>query len=161
MGSGKSAIGRRLSYFLKMPYYDMDREIVRQQGMSIPEIFEKHGEAYFRQLETEFLDNFRSEACIIATGGGVAMKEENRKLMRKNGLVFFLDATFEDIYVRIRNDKNRPIVQQTSKEELEKLFTARRKFYRESAHIQVLTEGRSLRNIVEYIGFQVNRLKGE
>ena len=161
MGSGKSAIGRRLSYFLKMPYYDMDREIVRQQGMSIPEIFEKHGEAYFRQLETEFLDHFRSEACIIATGGGVAMKEENRKLMRKNGLVFFLDATFEDIYVRIRNDKNRPIVQQTSKEELEKLFTARRKFYRESAHIQVLTEGRSLRNIVEYIGFQVNRLKGE
>lgn len=139
----------------------MDSEIVRQQGMTIPEIFEKYGEAHFRQLETEFLKNFRHEACIIATGGGVAMKEENRKLMRKSGLVFFLDATFEDIYVRIRHDKNRPIVQKTSKEELEQLYILRRKYYRESAHIQVLTEGRSLRNIVEYIAFQVNRLKGE
>ena len=161
MGSGKSAIGRRLSYYLKMPYYDMDHEIVRQQGMTIPEIFEKYGEAHFRALETEFLKKFRNEACIIATGGGVAMKEENRKLMRRTGLVFFLDATFEDIYVRIRHDKNRPIVQRTSKGELEQLYNTRRKHYRESAHIQVQTEGRSLRNIVEYIAFQVNRLKGE
>ena len=161
MGCGKSAIGRRLSYFLKMPYYDMDHEIVRQQGMTIPEIFEKYGEARFREIETEFLRNFRDEACIIATGGGVAVNPENRKVMRRTGLVFFLDATFEDIYVRIRNDKNRPIVQQSTKQELEQLYTTRRKFYRECGHIQVLTEGRSLRQIVEYIAFQVNRLKGE
>ena len=101
MGCGKSAIGRRLSYFLKMPYYDMDHEIVRQQGMTIPEIFEKYGEDRFREIETEFLENFRNEACIIATGGGVAMKEENRRIMRRTGLVFFLDATFDDIYMRI------------------------------------------------------------
>lgn len=161
MGCGKSAIGRRLSYFLKMPYYDMDNEIVRQQGMSIPEIFEKYGEVYFRDLETQFLKKFRNEACIIATGGGVAIRAENRLLMRKSGLVFFLDATFDDIYMRIRNDKNRPIVQRTSREELNALYLTRRKFYREAAHIPVLTEGRSLRNIVEYIGFQVARLKGE
>jgi shikimate kinase len=161
MGSGKSAIGRRLSYFLKMPYYDMDHEIVRQQGMTIPEIFETYGEEHFRQLETEFLRNFRNEACIISTGGGVAMREENRKLMRTTGLVFFLDATFEDIYMRIRHDKNRPIVQRTTKEELHELYTARRKFYKEAGHIPVLTEKRTLKNIVEYIGFQVNRLKGE
>lgn len=59
MGSGKSAVGRRLSYHLKMPYYDMDKEIVKRQKMSIPEIFEQHGEAYFRKLETEFLQTFR------------------------------------------------------------------------------------------------------
>jgi len=161
MGCGKSAIGRRLSYFLRLPYYDMDHEIVRQQGMSIPEIFEQYGEAYFRNLETEFLLNFRNESCIIATGGGVAMSEENRKIMRRSGLVFFLDATFEDIYVRIRNDKNRPIVQRSTKEELELLYHTRRKFYKVSGHIRVLTEGRTLRQIVEYIGFQVSRLKGE
>lgn len=161
MGSGKSAIGRRLSYFLKMPYYDMDREIVRQQGMSIPEIFERYGEDYFRDLETAFLRNFRNEACIIATGGGVAMREENRKIMRMSGLVFFLDATFEDIYMRIRHDKNRPIVQRTSKEDLHALYLNRRKLYRESAHITVQTEARTLKNIIEYIAFQVNRLKGE
>ncbi len=55
MGCGKSALGRRLSYLLKMPYYDMDHEIVRQQGMTIPQIFEKYGEARFREIETEFL----------------------------------------------------------------------------------------------------------
>jgi len=161
MGSGKSALGRRLSYFLKIPYYDMDREIVRQQGMTIPEIFERYGEDYFRDLETDFLRNFRNEKCIIATGGGVAMREENRKLMRKSGLVFFLDATFEDIYIRIRHDKNRPIVQRTSKEDLHALYLSRRKLYREAAHIIVKTEGRTLKNVVEYIAFQVNRLKGE
>lgn len=161
MGCGKSVIGRRLSFYLKMPYYDMDREIVRQQGMTIPEIFEKFGEPYFRALETEFLRNFRNEACIISTGGGVSINEENRKIMRRTGLVFFLDATFEDIYTRIKNDKNRPIVQRSTKEELEQLFQTRRKFYRAAGHIRVLTEGRTIRQIVEYIAFQVNRLKCE
>lgn len=161
MGCGKSAIGRRLSYYLKMPYYDMDHEIVRQQGMAIPEIFEKYGEAHFRQLETDFLKNFRNESCIIATGGGVAMKEENRRIMRRTGLVFFLDARFDDIYMRIRHDKNRPIVQNSTEQELEALYQHRRKFYRDAGHIQVLTANRTLRQIVEYIGFQVNRLKGE
>lgn len=159
MGCGKSAIGRRLSYYLKMPYYDMDHEIVRQQGMTIPELFEKYGEAHFREIETEFLRTFRDEACIIATGGGVAMREENRKIMRRTGLVFFLDALFDDIYMRIRNDKNRPIVQTSTEQELRELYLYRRKFYRQAGHIQVLTANRSLRQIVEYIGFQVNRLK--
>ncbi|WP_285398067.1 shikimate kinase [Lysinibacillus sp. fls2-241-R2A-57] len=161
MGCGKSALGRRLSYLLKMPYYDMDHEIVRQQGMTIPQIFEKYGEARFREIETEFLKNFRDEACIISTGGGVAVNVENRKIMRRSGLVFFLDATFEDIYKRIQHDSNRPIVQSSTKEELENLYHYRRKFYREAGHIQVLTEGRTIRQILEYLVFQVKRLKGE
>lgn len=81
--------------------------------------------------------------------------------MRRTGLVFFLDAKFEDIYMRIRNDKNRPIVQSSSEQELENLYHQRRKSYRLAGHIQVLTAGRTLRQIVEYIGFQVKRLKGE
>ncbi|MFJ7953425.1 shikimate kinase [Lysinibacillus sp. NPDC096418] len=161
MGCGKSALGRRLSYLLKLPYYDMDHEIVRQQGMTIPEIFEKYGETRFREIETEFLENFRDEACIISTGGGVAIKEENRKIMRRSGLVFFLDASFADIYKRIQHDLNRPIVQSSTKEELEELYHYRRKFYREAGHIQVLTEGRTIRQILEYLVFQVKRLKGE
>ncbi|GLC88721.1 shikimate kinase [Lysinibacillus piscis] len=161
MGSGKSVLGRRLSYLLKIPYYDMDHEIVRQQGMTIPQIFEKYGEARFREIETEFLKTFRDEACIISTGGGVAINAENRTIMRRSGLVFFLDATFEDVYTRIQHDTNRPIVQSSTKEELYKLFQYRRKFYREVGHIQVLTEGRSLRQILDYLVFQAKRLKGE
>ena len=161
MGSGKSAVGRRLSYHLKMPYYDMDKEIVKRQKMSIPEIFEQHGEAYFRKLATEFLQTFRNESCIISTGGGVATLERNIKIMRNNGLVLFLDATFEDIWMRIKTDKNRPIVQRSTKEELQQLYNTRRRSYKKAAHITIRTENRHIRQITEYAGFQVNRLKGE
>ncbi|QFF99423.1 shikimate kinase [Psychrobacillus glaciei] len=161
MGSGKSAVGRRLSYLLKMPYYDMDKEIVKNEKKKIPEIFELNGEAYFRKLETEFLQNFRKESCIISTGGGVAMNDENIRIMRKTGLVLFLDATFQDIWIRIKNDKNRPIVQSSTREELEQLYNKRRKFYKKSAHITIFTENRPLRQVTEYAGYQVNRLKGE
>ncbi|MGM9968133.1 MAG: shikimate kinase [Rummeliibacillus sp.] len=161
MGCGKSAIGRRLSYYLRMPYYDMDKEIVRREKMTIPEIFEQKGEAYFRKIETEFLTTFRDEFCIISTGGGVAVNAENRKIMRQTGLVLFLDATFPDIWKRIHKDKNRPIVQRSTKKELEDLYYQRRRFYKGSAHITIRTEGRSLRQIVEYAAYQVNRLKGE
>ncbi|GEL03762.1 shikimate kinase [Rummeliibacillus sp. G93] len=161
MGSGKSAIGRRLSYFLRMPYYDMDKEIIRREGLTIPEIFEQKGEVYFRQKETQFLKEFRDEFCIIATGGGVSISEENRKIMRQTGLVLFLDAAFSDIWKRVHRDKNRPIVQKSTKEELEELYLKRRKYYLNAAHITVRTEGRSLRQIVDYAAFQINRLKGD
>lgn len=161
MGSGKSAIGRRLSYYLRMPYYDMDKELVRREKMEIPDIFEQKGEAYFRNVETEFLRNFRDEFCIISTGGGVAINAENRKIMRQTGLVLFLDATFPDIWKRIHKDKNRPIVQRSTKKELEDLYYQRRRCYKSAAHITIRTEGRSLRQIVEYAAYQVNRLKGE
>lgn len=161
MGSGKSAVGRRLSYLLKMPYYDMDKEIVKNEKRTIPEIFEQEGEAYFRKLETEFLQYFRNESCIISTGGGVAMNEMNIRIMRKTGLVLYLDASFNDIWMRIKSDKNRPIVQSSTKEELEHLYLKRRKSYKRAAHISIHTENRPLRQITEYAGYQVNRLKGE
>lgn len=74
---------------------------------------------------------------------------------------FFLDASFEDIYKRVQHDPNRPIVQSSTKEELEGLYHYRRKFYRDAGHIQVLTEGRTIRQILEYLVFQVKRLKNE
>lgn len=161
MGCGKSAIGKRLSFATKMPFYDMDDEIVRKTGMSIPEIFEIYGEERFREMETEFLKDFRDEYCIIATGGGVAMKEENREIMRRTGLVFYLSAPFRDIWRRIATDKNRPIVQRSSRAELKKLYNARKPFYMKSAHFKVETERRSLKEITSYIAFQIERLKGE
>ncbi|MEI4771410.1 shikimate kinase [Psychrobacillus sp. FJAT-51614] len=161
MGSGKSAVGRRLSYLLKMPYYDMDKELVKKEKRSIPEIFEQEGEAYFRKIETDFLQNFRNESCIISTGGGVAMNEENIRIMRKTGLVLYLDATFQDIWMRVKNDKNRPVVQNSTKEELEQLYKKRRRNYKKAAHITILTGNRHLRQVTEYAGYQVNRLKGE
>ncbi len=161
MGCGKSAIGKRLSFATKMPYYDMDTEIVRMTGLTIPQIFEMYGEERFREMETEFLRTFRDEFCIIATGGGVAMRKENREIMRKTGLVFFLNAPFRDIWRRISTDRNRPIVQRSTRFDLEHLFNNRKPYYLQGAHFKVETENRSLREIVDYIAFQVARLKGE
>lgn len=161
MGCGKTAIGKRVSNFKKMPFYDMDIEISKQTGMTIPQIFETYGEAEFRKMETDFLREFPDDFCIVATGGGVAINEENRRLMRESGLVFFLDATFHDIWRRIATDKNRPIVQRSTRQEMEQLYYDRRPHYLEAAHIRVETRGRSLREITKYISYQIDRLKGD
>jgi len=129
--------------------------------MSIPEIFKQHGEGYFRKQEQEFLKTFRDEWCIVSTGGGVAINPVNSKLMRQTGLVLFLDATFPDIWKRIHKDVNRPIVQASTREELEKLYMMRKRYYKATTHITIRTEGRTLRQITEYAAFQVNRLKSE
>ena len=161
MGCGKSAIGRRLSFLLKVPFYDMDKEIVRQTGKTIPEIFDEYGEEYFRELETQFLQNFHFDNCIISTGGGVAIREINRKIMRETGLVLFLDAPFKEIWRRIHKDANRPIVRNSSREQIEAMHKARYRYYKVAAHITIRTEFRTLRQITQYAAFQVNRLKGE
>ncbi|MBE1553764.1 shikimate kinase [Sporosarcina limicola] len=161
MGCGKSVIGKRLSFATKMPFYDMDYEIVKKTGMTIPEIFESYGEERFRDMETEFLRTFRDESCIIATGGGVPMRKENREIMRKSGLVFYLNAPFRDIWRRISTDRNRPIVQQSTRADVEKLYNDRKPHYFNNAHFKVETERRTLREITDYMAFQVGRLKGD
>ncbi|CEG22950.1 Shikimate kinase [Planococcus massiliensis] len=161
MGCGKSAVGRRLSFLMKLPFYDMDKEIVRQTGMTIPEIFDQYGEEHFRDLETAFLENFSNSRCIISTGGGVAMRERNRKIMRETGLVLFLDAPFREIWRRIHKDPNRPIVRDSTREEIEAMFKSRYRTYKAAAHITIRTEFRTLRQITQYAAFQANRLKGE
>ena len=93
MGCGKSAIGKRLSFATKMPFYDMDTEIVRKTGMTIPQIFEKYGEEYFREMETEFLRTFRDEYCIIATGGGVAMRKRKQGDYEEDRPCLFFERT--------------------------------------------------------------------
>ena len=157
MGCGKSAIGKRLHTLTGIPFYDMDHEISAHIQMTIPEIFDQYGELYFRQLETEFLEKFPEEYCIVATGGGVAVKQENIKLMRQTGIVFFLNASFRDIWRRISTDVNRPIVQQSTRQELETLYKKRKPKYLQSAHFNVETTGKSLTDISEYIIFQIER----
>ncbi len=161
MGCGKTAIGKRTSRLKGLPFYDMDHVISEQTGMTIPQIFETYGEERFREMETEFLKEFPDEFCIIATGGGVAMNEENRRIMRETGLVFFLNTPFRDIWRRIANDKNRPIVQRSTKEEIYTLYKQRKPLYLQAAHIRVETERRSLTEISRYISYQIDRLKGD
>ena len=99
MGSGKTSIGIRLSYRMRRAVEDTDKLIERRMGKKISEIFETEGEDYFRDLETKTLKDLidRLQYHIIAVGGGTPVREENRKLLRELGTVFYLKASPESI----------------------------------------------------------------
>lgn len=131
MGCGKSAVGAMASKIAGVPFVDLDEAIVREAGMAIPEIFEKHDERYFRALETSELAKaaFSSEKAIVATGGGALTLPANVELCKKHGAIIFLDVPFESCYARIHKDPNRPKAAGRSKEELLALYDERKAFY--------------------------------
>ena len=108
-GTGKSALGKKISKKLKMPFVDTDEIIVKLAGKNIPEIFANDGEEVFRQFETDAL----KKACekkgqIISCGGGIIVKERNHSLLMENGIVCLLKADAKTIFRRIYKDGNRP-----------------------------------------------------
>ncbi|MBQ8087436.1 MAG: AAA family ATPase, partial [Clostridia bacterium] len=97
-GCGKTALGQRLSARMNRPLLDSDEEIVKHAGMSIPDLFAKYGEEYFRALETQVLQDLCKESgCIIATGGGAVLREENRRAMRQNGRLCLICRALENL----------------------------------------------------------------
>ncbi len=138
MGCGKSAVGRRLAKKLHASFVDMDDYIVKQAGMPIPEIFATLGEPAFREMETEAIRVLgEHKGAVVATGGGALLKEENAALAKECGKVLFLDVPFAVCYGRIKNDTNRPLVVNNSKEQLEKIYRQRRPLYQKAATITV------------------------
>lgn len=137
MGCGKTTVGKKLAELCGCSYYDMDEVIVKKAGMTIPEIFEKYGEPHFRSLETEILEELSDISGIVSCGGGVMINSINADIAKKKGIVIFLDVPFEICYQRISGDKNRPIVQSNTKEQLEELFNIRHKKYSENSTITV------------------------
>ena len=96
--SGKTSVGRVLARRLDMPFYDCDQAIEDAQGQSVSSIFSQHGELFFRDAESRMLEELcRRERCVIATGGGAVLRQENRLLLRYSGTVFWLDRPLEDI----------------------------------------------------------------
>ena len=110
MGSGKSSIGRRLAKTLKLKLIDLDDYIVAQAGMSIPDIFAERGEDGFRDMETAALRAVLGRSAVIASGGGVVMREENRALLKEHTPVIWLKASPEFLAERIDGDSNRPLI---------------------------------------------------
>jgi shikimate kinase len=112
MGAGKSSVGRALSEKTGMPVIDTDDEIEKRAEMAISDIFEKHGEPHFRDLEKDEVARVSDmEGHIIITGGGVVLKKENMDNLRKNGVIFYLHASPEAIYERIKDETHRPLLQ--------------------------------------------------
>jgi shikimate kinase len=112
MGAGKSTIGRRLAARLRLPFTDADTEIEAAAGMSIPEIFETHGEAYFRDGEARVIARLLGDGpAVLATGGGAFMREETRNCIRAKAISLWLRADADVIMRRVRRRADRPLLQ--------------------------------------------------
>ena len=134
MGCGKTALGQVLAKQLQMPLIDMDEEIVRQSGMTIPELFEQKGESYFRKLESDMIRTLAQQTGIVSCGGGAMVNPVNAVIVQQyDGIIVYLQQTFAVCYERIRHDKNRPLVQSHTKEELQQLFEERERWYQVNA----------------------------
>ena len=112
MGAGKSNIGRRMATRLRLPFLDADTEIEAAAGMSIPDIFETHGEPHFRDGEARVIARLlESGPAVIATGGGAFMREETRNRVRDRAVSIWLKADAEVIMKRVRRRSDRPLLQ--------------------------------------------------
>ncbi len=156
MGSGKSSIGRRLARHLQLPLIDLDEYIVEKAGRSIPEIFERDGEPAFRQMETAALREVLGQHAVIATGGGIVMAEENRKLLASHPPVIWLKASPEFLADRIDGDSNRPLIAAgDTLKKLQALAAIRYPLYEQCADF-ILPRGdmkkpQALQTIIEYL----------
>jgi shikimate kinase len=153
MGAGKTTVGKHLAKSLEMDFYDTDQEIEKRTGVRIPTIFEMEGEAGFRKREVLMIDELtQMPNIVLATGGGAVLNAENRQHLASRGTVIYLRASVQDLYLRTRFDRNRPLLQNTNAQaKLEQLFSERDPLYREVAHHIVDTGNQPVANIVQKI----------
>ena len=151
MGAGKSTISDYLKNALAMDVVEMDQCIVERQGMSISDIFETYGEEYFRELETNLLIEMQSRSnVVVSCGGGVPMRERNVVEMKKNGRVVLLTAKPETILERVKDNHDRPLLENNKNVSfIADLLEKRRAKYEAAADIVVETDGKSELEICE------------
>ena len=153
MGAGKSTVAGELKDKLEMDRVEMDQMIVENRGMSISEIFDEFGEAYFRNLESNTLIELQKrKQTIVSCGGGVVMREENADHMKKNGRVVLLTAKPETIYERVKDSDERPILNgNMNVEYISGLMEKRKERYEAVADVTVATDGKNVTQICEEI----------
>lgn len=153
MGAGKSTIAKELQGMLHMNLVEMDARIVEEQGMSINDIFDRFGESHFRDLESQLVLTIGKEGnTIVSCGGGVVVRAENVTNMKKNGKIIFLAATPETIYERVKDSKERPILNgHMNVEYISELMEKRRALYEAAADVRIDVDGKSVSTICEEI----------
>lgn len=151
MGSGKSSVGRLLARDLDFDFVDLDLEIERAAGMSIPEIFSAKGESGFRDAEHECLKRAAGrERAVISCGGGIVIRPENREILAGIATVM-LDEDLEVLFSRTRN-ASRPL-RGGGFEEFRSRYSEREKLYREAAHLVVRPDGRRQGEVAREISY--------
>ena len=152
-GAGKSTIGKILSENLFLPFYDADIYLESSIGKSISSLFIQ-GEDIFRDIETEILKKLVLKKAIIATGGGVIVRKENRELLKKEGFVFFIDRKIQDIKKDIQKEY-RPLLRKGVS--LESLYEERFPLYKEVADFHILNKGR-ISEVIDKIQEKIKQL---
>lgn len=153
MGSGKTTVAAHLGKMFHMEIAEMDQIIEQRQHMSISDIFSVHGEAYFRNLETELLIEMQSKkGIIISCGGGTPMRENNVVEMKKSGKIVLLKASPKTIYDRIKDNHDRPLLEKNKNVPfIAELMEQRREKYEKAADIIIETDGKDISQICEEI----------
>ncbi len=131
MGAGKTAVGTAVARILDVPFLDSDEEIVRAANRSIPEIFERDGEPFFRARESEVLARLvRGDPCILSTGGGAFLAEANRRMIKQAGVAVWLRADLDLLWNRVRHKTTRPLLRTANpRESLRTLYEERVPLY--------------------------------
>ena len=158
MGSGKTSVSKSLEWVTDLKFLDTDEEIANRAGKSISAIFADEGEAAFRSMETDLLQELIDTGWkgILSTGGGMPVKPENRELLKKLGMVVYLKATPEAICMRLENDTTRPLLaglpsREAKLAKIREMLQNREKYYEEAADITVDTDGMMPREIADEI----------
>ena len=160
MASGKSVVGKKLSKRLDIDFYDTDEEIVKKTGVTISHIFDIEGEDKFRSREMNiFSDLIKKDDCVISTGGGIVLKEENRELLKK-GTVLYLKTSIQTQLERTMNDKERPLLRGKENKEvtLRKMAKLRNPLYEKSSNY-IIEETDNSNQTVDNIIEQLNESK--
>lgn len=153
MGSGKTTIGRQLAKRLEKDFYDSDREIEQRSGVQISLIFEIEGEEGFRIRESRMLKELAAfNGCVVATGGGCILSEENRQCLKSSGTIIYLKSSIELLYERTRKDRKRPLLDtENPRARIEELLAERATLYEGLADLVVCTDNSSIHYVVNNI----------
>ncbi len=153
MGAGKTTIGRHLAKFLQREFVDLDAEIEVRCGADIPWIFDVEGEQGFRDRESALLQEVAGrQGLVVATGGGIVLRAENRLLLKEHGLAIYLSVTPRELYERTRNDLHRPLLQVPNRRAvIDRLVAERDPLYREVATLTYSGGRRGARGAAEEI----------
>ena len=153
MGAGKTTLGKALAQRTGLEFVDTDRVLVERCGVPVATIFEIEGEEGFRKRESGVLaDLAQRRGCVVATGGGAILAEENRRVMRSAGTVIYLRARIESLWERTRHDSSRPLLRTPDpRGTLARLLEERDPLYRETAHLIVETGSQSAATLVNRV----------
>ena len=154
MGAGKTTIGKRLSKKLGVSLLDTDRLIEEEAQITISRIFETKGEEAFRTAETRMLKTLAKyeDKAVISVGGGLPMREENRKILKEMGTVIYLGVRPSTVIKRLKGDTTRPLLQgEDAQKKVRTLLNDREKLYQEAAHLTVDVDGKTVGQITTEI----------